>query len=97
MASACLSRYFYLFKLSYLYTVVIGFFVTFVVGFVVSILLKALNITKSDKTDDNFDLFFPPIAKRLRKQQNLKENLLLNSNNNGEISVAMKENQSLPA
>ena len=89
--------YFYLYKVSYLYTVVIGFFITFIVGYATSRLLNALKMSKADKIyierDEsliNFDLFFPPIAKSLRKQQLKKENMLLTTNNNGNLNVSWK-------
>lgn len=66
----------------------IGFFITFIVGYLASRLLKALNLTGTNelhsddrKNEANFDLFFPPIAKRLRKQQGKRDSLLSNANN----------------
>lgn len=91
-----LFRYFYLFKLSYLYTVAIGFIVTFVIGCGASRLVKAL---KNEETDEvlhvdeiknvtNYDLFFPPIAKSLRRRDARREKLISNSNNQTNVSEA---------
>lgn len=77
-----------MYRLSYLYTVVIGFTITFVIGYVVSRLLKALKFSGTEdvhldgnKNLTNFDLFFPPIARRLKKHHITRERLLSNSNN----------------
>lgn len=68
--------YFYLYRLSYLYSVVIGFTVTFLVGYAASQLLALMRYEKlCDPTSDdnkvqmNFELYFPPIAKALKKKQ----------------------------
>lgn len=66
-----------------MYSVVIGFFVTYIVGYIVSRILSALDLSGTDKvhTDGdknlvNFDLFFPPVAKSLRKSHTKGEGLL---------------------
>jgi len=90
------SQYFYLYKLSYLYSVVIGFFVTFFIGILASRLLKSMNYVGTDKIYKdqekkmiNYDLFFPPVARRLRIQNTKRERLLSTSNNilNLEIKI----------
>lgn len=80
--------YFYLYRLSYLYSVVIGFVITLTIGYLASRLFEKLNIDgtdrvyiNGDKTTLNYDLFFPPIARRLRIQHAKRERLLSNSNN----------------
>lgn len=89
--------YFYFYKISYLYTVVIGFLITSIVGYITSLLLKALRIARTDrvyidadKNLINYDLFFPPIAASLKKQQTKQGALLAHSNNllNGELNVS---------
>ncbi|KAG5674078.1 hypothetical protein PVAND_004065 [Polypedilum vanderplanki] len=77
-------EYFYLFRLSYWYTVVIGFLITVIIGYATSLLFVVLKCHKKDKVDIdrgliNFDLFFPPIANKLKKKyatQNNKEQLI---------------------
>ncbi|KAL7016971.1 hypothetical protein ACKWTF_010212 [Chironomus riparius] len=78
-------EYFYLFRLSYWYTVVIGFFITFFVGYFASVILKAMNYHGTDKVyiDGNknlinYDLFMPPIAARLKEQRMKKGHLITN-------------------
>lgn len=73
-------EYFYLYRLSYLYTAVIGFLITYFVGFIIS----KLTSSSSAKDKVNPDLFFPPIAKVLRKN---KESLLSQSQTNGSIHL----------
>lgn len=80
------SSFFYLYKLSYLYSVVIGFFITYVIGYIMSRLLKALDLSGIDRVyiDGNknlvaFDLFFPPVAKSLRNVYHVKHDGLLST------------------
>lgn len=82
-------RYFYLYKLSYLYSVVIGFFITYTVGYLVSQILHALKVGGTDEVYINgnrnllnYDLFFPPIAKRMKRQHATKRDRLLSNSNN---------------
>lgn len=89
-------RYFYLFKLSYLYSAVIGFTITFTIGYLASRLLQSLNFSGTDKVYKdqnknliNYDLFFPPIAKSLRKQHAKRDILLSHSNNLLNVSVRL--------
>lgn len=84
--------------MSYLYTVAIGFFITFTIGYITSRLLKALNIAKTDrvyidgdKNLINYNLFFPPIAASLKRQQAKRENLLPNNFLNGELNVSLSD------
>lgn len=87
MNTEIIFRYFYLYKLSYLYSVAIGFLVTYIVGYAVSRILSAFNLSGIDKVHIdgdknlvNFDLFFPPVAKSLRKSHT-KRDLLLQPKN----------------
>lgn len=61
----------------------IGFFVTYIVGYTVSRILSAFDLsgtdrvhTDGDKNLVNFDLFFPPVAKSLRKSHRKRDGLL---------------------
>lgn len=71
-------RFFYLYRISYMYSAVMGFIFTFVIGYVVSYVVRLLKkqgkeriYTDETKTIMNPDLFMPPIAKNIRKR-NLK-------------------------
>lgn len=77
------SSFFYLYKLSYLYSVAIGFFVTYIIGYIMSRLLKMLDLSGIDevhidgnKNLVNFDLFFPPVANSMRKSHVKRDGLL---------------------
>lgn len=68
------SDYFYLYRLSYLWSVVLGYIVTFVIGYGTSLILLWLGYggteriyLDSGKTCINTDLFSPPVAKRMRR------------------------------
>ncbi|XP_067635505.1 putative sodium-dependent multivitamin transporter [Eurosta solidaginis] len=75
-AEADESYYFYLYRISYMWYAVIGFLVTLFVGLVCSWLYAKLGwdsnahiYTDSACTTVKYDLFVPPIAKRLRNRQ----------------------------
>lgn len=68
------SDYFYLYRLSYLWSVVLGYILTFVIGYGMSLILIWLGYQGTDriyldssKTCINTDLFSPPVAKRMRR------------------------------
>lgn len=68
------TEYFYLYRLSYLWSVVLGYIVTFVVGYGTSLALRWLGHSgteriylDNDKIYINTDLFSPPIAKRMKR------------------------------
>ncbi|CRK90103.1 CLUMA_CG003821, isoform A [Clunio marinus] len=72
------SKYFYLYRISYLYTVVIGFVITFTVGYLTS-LLKGQQTSEDNDALMNYELYFPHVAKSLRKNQAKLSNNLLNN------------------
>lgn len=68
-------RYFYLFRLSYMYSAFIGFLLTFTIGLALSYLLHAIGkqgreriYIDETRTIINADLFLPPIAKSIRRR-----------------------------
>ncbi|XP_053697408.1 putative sodium-dependent multivitamin transporter [Sabethes cyaneus] len=68
------SDYFYLYRLSYMWSVVLGYIVTFIVGYGTSLMLRWLGYSgtdriylDNDKVYINTDLFSPPIAKRMKR------------------------------
>uniref|UniRef100_A0A336M4V5 CSON009897 protein n=1 Tax=Culicoides sonorensis TaxID=179676 RepID=A0A336M4V5_CULSO len=70
--------YFYLYRLSYLWSVVLGFLVALVVGYIVSFCLELLHWQGEDKVHIdgnknriNYDLFAPPLARHLKKKQTM--------------------------
>lgn len=65
----------------------IGFFVTYIIGYTVSRLLTAFDLNGTDKVHIdgdknlvNFDLFFPPVARSLRKTHAKRDKLLTSPN-----------------
>lgn len=65
----------------------IGFFVTYIIGYTVSRLLTAFDLSGTDKVHIdgnknlvNFDLFFPPVAKSLKKVHEKRNGLLSSPN-----------------
>ncbi|KAM7346481.1 putative sodium-dependent multivitamin transporter [Cochliomyia hominivorax] len=69
-------HYFYLYRISYMWYAVIGFLITFILGIVFSWIYEKLGwdmndalYTDSTRTQIKYDLFVPPIAKRIRKKQ----------------------------
>lgn len=72
-------RYVWLLKISYLWYGVVGYFVTFLVGWTISIGLDCLNMGGKKKMYldrnqmyINTDLFSPPIANYLKKENQKK-------------------------
>lgn len=72
--------------------------ITFAIGFLASRLFESLNIegtdrvyVNGDKEVLNYDLFFPPIAKRLRQSHLKREKLLSNSNNLAHVRIKSNE------
>jgi hypothetical protein len=61
--------------------VVIGFFFTFIIGLLASSLINACKKKKTTRIT-NFDLFFPPIAKRMkeRSKKEAQDQLIMKSN-----------------
>lgn len=62
----------------------IGFIITYIIGYSVSRILTAFDLSGTDKVHIdgdknlvNFDLFFPPVAKSLRKSHAKRDGLLL--------------------
>ncbi|XP_058449666.1 putative sodium-dependent multivitamin transporter [Malaya genurostris] len=91
------SDYFYLYRLSYLWSVVLGYLVTFVIGYSTSLLLRSIGYQgteriylDNDRVYINTDLFSPPIAKRI------KRSLAKHIENGGEIEIT-KPNGNLKA
>lgn len=83
--------YFYLYRLSYMYTIVIGFLITYFVGWLLSKAYSSFNKRKgsSENVEINPELFFPPIAKALRR--NNANNLLADKSlENGNFSYTTK-------
>ncbi|XP_058824324.1 putative sodium-dependent multivitamin transporter [Topomyia yanbarensis] len=85
------SDYFYLYRLSYLWSVVLGYIVTFVVGYSTSLLLRWLGhqgaeriYLDNDKIYINTDLFSPPVAKRM------KRTLAKHIENGGDIEITKR-------
>ncbi|XP_018799916.1 PREDICTED: putative sodium-dependent multivitamin transporter [Bactrocera latifrons] len=75
-AEAAEPHYFYLYRISYMWYATIGFLVTFFMGLVCSWLYAKLGwdsnahiYTDSACTTIKYDLFVPPIARRLRNRQ----------------------------
>lgn len=75
-----------------MYTIVIGFLITYFVGWLLSRVYTYFidNKGRVDEDDINPELFFPPIAKALRK--NKTDNLLSNGKprENGDFSFTTK-------
>lgn len=72
--------YFYLYRISYLYAVIIGFLITLIVGYLLSYLFYFLGFQSMDKifvensiNEINPTLFSPPIAKRLKRNFEMKQ------------------------
>lgn len=67
----------------------IAFVVTFLVGAVTSYVLKAFGLTGSNASQMklNYNLFFPPIAERLRRKQPKSDDLISQTNNVLNVSV----------
>lgn len=72
--------YFYLYRISYLYAVIIGFLVTLIIGYTLSYLFYYLQLQSMDKiyvenSIDEIDtnLFSPPIAKRMKRNFEMKQ------------------------
>lgn len=70
-----MNRYFWYFKISYLWYGAFGFIVTCSCGWLFSVLFTALNVggeskiyLDNNKRYYNTDLFSPPIARNLKKQ-----------------------------
>lgn len=68
------SDYFYLYRLSYLWSVVLGYVLTFIVGYTVSLTLRWLGhqgteriYLDNDHVYINTDLFSPPVAKHIKR------------------------------
>nr|XP_029727511.1 putative sodium-dependent multivitamin transporter isoform X2 [Aedes albopictus] len=85
------SDYFYLYRLSYLWSVVLGYIVTFVIGYGTSLILLWLGYGGTDriyldsgKTCINTDLFSPPVAKRMRRA------LAKHIENGGDIEITKR-------
>jgi solute carrier family 5 (sodium-coupled monocarboxylate transporter), member 8/12 len=71
--------YFYLYRISYLYAVIIGFLVTLIVGYLASYLLYVLKLQTKEKiyakdsiSEIDYNLFVPPLAKRMKRKENEK-------------------------
>lgn len=85
------SDYFYLYRLSYLWSVVLGYLLTFVIGYGTSITLHWLGYQGTERIylDDakvliNTDLFVPPVAKHM------KRTLAKHIENGGEIEITKR-------
>lgn len=70
-----LNRYFWLYKISYMWYAPLGFCISVLVGWLVSVVLERFGLggeptiyTDESKTIINADLFTPMLAKRLRQQ-----------------------------
>ena len=95
-------RYFYLYRISYMYAGVIGFLVTVLVGYIASWILVLLKKQGAEKiyVDGNknlikTELFFPIVARHFKNQSaKYLENINVNGNNlNGEnLDNNVKEN-----
>jgi sodium-coupled monocarboxylate transporter 8/12 len=70
-------NYFYLYRISYLYAVILGFLITLILGYLFSFLFYKLGLQSMEKIYVNNEidttLFVPPIAKRLKKNSEIKQ------------------------
>lgn len=74
------SNYFYLYRISYMWYCPIGFVVTLVLGFFISFVENMVSGRKEEFKDPN--LFFPMVAKRMRrKQRELYPNIMTQKDN----------------
>lgn len=85
------SDYFYLYRLSYLWSVVLGYLTTFIIGYGTSLILRWLDYQGPERIylDNaqvyiNTDLFSPPIAKRMKRK------LARHIENGGEIEITKR-------
>lgn len=72
--------YFYLYRISYLYAVILGFSITLIVGYLLSFLFYKLGLQSMEKiyvensmNEIDTTLFVPPIAKRLKRNFEMKQ------------------------
>ncbi|XP_014225600.1 putative sodium-dependent multivitamin transporter [Trichogramma pretiosum] len=65
--------FFYLYRISYIWYSVIGFAITIIVGILVSYIIRATHGNFNDELDP--ELFFPVIAKRIRKRRQARNAL----------------------
>lgn len=85
------SDYFYLYRLSYLWSVVLGYLLTFIVGYSVSLTLRWLGhqgteriYLDNDHVYINTDLFSPPVAKHIKRA------LAKHIQNGGEVEITKR-------
>ncbi|XP_055637499.1 putative sodium-dependent multivitamin transporter isoform X2 [Toxorhynchites rutilus septentrionalis] len=85
------SDYFYLYRLSYLWSVVLGYVTTFMIGYGISLILHCIGrqgteriYLDNDKRYINTDLFCPPVAKRM------KRTLAKHIENGGDIEITKR-------
>ncbi|OXU26138.1 hypothetical protein TSAR_003324 [Trichomalopsis sarcophagae] len=74
------SSYFYLYRISYIWYSAIGFVITMFIGIVISYLTRAMCKKEDDELDP--DLFFPFIAKRMRKRMQFQAEMETNLTTN---------------
>lgn len=76
----CLYSFFYLYRISYMYGVILGFVLTFTVGYLASHAFYALKLQSMDQiyvkgsiNEIDSDLFTPPLAKRIKRDWQKKQ------------------------